>query len=690
MTLAEVASRAAPTEVAAPRWANVLGAAPELVAAGIAGFSAPLMFLLLIGDLNWPLAFPLGAAGALAAAVFCGTSVQPVSRQTARLTAVAALVVLAWVVLNSFFSAQDLYAHRDPATYDLAGRWLMNHTSLKVQTHAEVFGSPVAGNDQSAGFADVAPGQIAAQGNHLLPILLAAIGRIFGVAGLMKANVLFGGCALFALFGAARRFVGARLALLVMTAMAVSIPMLYVSRDTFSEPLALLFLMAGLIFLHRALAGGPAQGRLRDFALAGFVTCASAMVRIDAYAAMIALVVVAVAAVAVAPAANRRAVLARMGCMLGAGLVPAVLGYLDVSHLSQSYYHLQRHDILLLIAAAGGVAALGVLATGWLWLRTSDRLRLVGDRWRATAASWAAIAVVGAFGVFASRPLFMTGHGTSTPYLAQVQQEAGAAVDPTRTYNELTVAWQALYFGWATVILAVVGYVLLVRRLILAKDWLLAGLLVMGLSLSALYLWSSQITPDQPWAARRYVPVVMPILLVAAAYAIRALARTGGLWRRRLAAVAAVGLVGYPLVVTAPAFGLREEVPQLAQVQAVCRAVAPGGALLTVDYNTTWSYQQTFRAYCGVPTLGLEGATPTQLAQARLSVLESGRTLYVISTDPSQIHFVSGATTQPFSTTTTTRWPSTLQTIPSTAAHETVTLYLGVVGTDGLAVPVGP
>ena len=57
--------------------------------------------------------------------------------------AVAALVlVVAWFALNMRYSAQNLYATRDPATYNIAARWLMDNPSLHISIHPEIFGTP--------------------------------------------------------------------------------------------------------------------------------------------------------------------------------------------------------------------------------------------------------------------------------------------------------------------------------------------------------------------------------------------------------------------------------------------------------------------------------------------------------------------------------------------------------------------
>ncbi len=198
------------------------------------------MLLLLAGHLVWAIAFPLGLIGAAVAVGLAGPSREAVSPDVLRWTVIVVALLAVWTIVNLFFSAQDVYAHRDPATYNLAGRYLVDHASLRMNTHADIFGSPAGFTDESAGFEDFAanrPGLLAAQGNHLLPVLLAAAGRIAGNAGVLNGNVLFGAAALFAFFGLARRIVGPRYGALATGALAVSLPMLYVSRDTFSESL---------------------------------------------------------------------------------------------------------------------------------------------------------------------------------------------------------------------------------------------------------------------------------------------------------------------------------------------------------------------------------------------------------------------------------------------------------------------
>ncbi|MEP7020624.1 MAG: hypothetical protein ABI808_08235, partial [Pseudonocardiales bacterium] len=157
---------------------RVLVASPELVAAGVAGFCVGPMVLLLAGAFHPQLVIPLGPIGAGVAMWVCGLPAEPADRRTTVITGAAALVALAWFLYNVRYFAEDVYATRDPATYGIAGRWLMDNHSLKIGVQPDVFGSPKAARIESSGFHAVGPGTVNAQGNHLLPVLLALAGSL--------------------------------------------------------------------------------------------------------------------------------------------------------------------------------------------------------------------------------------------------------------------------------------------------------------------------------------------------------------------------------------------------------------------------------------------------------------------------------------------------------------------------------
>ncbi|PZS12489.1 MAG: hypothetical protein DLM57_18805 [Pseudonocardiales bacterium] len=661
-------------------------AAPELVAAAVAGFSIGPMILLLAGAFTAPAAIGLGVVGALAAMVVSGLPAEPVTRRSVQFTGAAAVLAVAWFAYNVRYYAQDVYATRDPAVYGLTARWLMEHSSLNIPVHADVFGTPPGATLQAAGFQTVSPGTLHAQGNHLVPALMSLAGSTSGATALLQANVALGALALFVLFGLARRIVGAPLALLVMTTLAVSMPFLYVSRDAFSEPLMLLFLMGGLALLHRAVT----SWRVADFALAGFVAACSGMARVDSYGALLAVVVAAIAVAASAGAAERGAATLRGVAVIAGGVVPVLLGWLDLAQLSRQYYGQLHNKVMLQLLALLALVVAGP-AIAWLGRRPELRARLVADGTRRRITVAAAAALLAGFAFLASRPLWQQTHtAVANVNLENMQRLSGVQVDGTRLYNEQSVNWQASYLGWSTVLLAAVGYPVLVAALVRRRCYALVGTVVMGLIMSGLYLWDCQIVADQPWASRRFVPVVIPLLLVAAAAALRALWswQRGLYWARAIAVVAAGSMLAVPLWITAPVAQVREEGGQLAQLQAICAAVGRNGAVVTMDLSTNDGYAQAIRSYCGVPTIAVLGAGPEQLVPIRAAVAAHGRALFLLSQDPATTRYASGLAVMPFSSVTAQRWPNVINRAPTAPTRARTVVFLSTVDAAGLARPV--
>lgn len=670
-------------------WLPLLAvASPDLVAAGVAGFSLGPMIMLLAGAFTAPLAIPLGLVGAGLAMWICGVPSEPTTRRTVLFTGAAALVILAWFLGNLPYYAQDVYATRDPATYGIAARWLMDHSSLNIPVHAEVFGTPSGSTLDSAGFQVATRGILNAQGNHLLPVLMSLAGSTFGTTGLLRANLAIGALALFVFFGLARRIVGAPLALLVMTALAVSLPFVYVSRDAYSEPLMLLFLLGGLALLHRAIT----SGRVADFALAGFVVACAAMVRVDSYGALLAVAFAALVVVAMADPGRRRAAALQAAAVIAAGVAPILVGWLDLTHLSRLYFVALHSQITLQLAALVALLGLGP-AIAWLGWRPALRSRLATDDARRRIAVGAAIVLAAGFVFLSSRPLWQqTRSARVNINLESMQRESGAAIDGTRLYNEQSVNWQAMYLGWPTVVLAVAGYALLVASLVRRRNLALIGTLTMGLIMSALYLWDCQIVADQPWASRRFVPVVIPVLLVAAAAALRALwswprARE---WARMVAIVAGILIVVVPLSITGPMAGVHDEAGQLHQLHAICAAIGHDGAVLELDRPTKAGYGQAIRSYCGVPTIAVVGAEPPQLAAIRAAATAHGRTLFLLSEASATTQYATRGHVAPFSSVTVQRWPNVINQAPRDPAYRTTIVFLSTVDAAGLAHPLPP
>jgi hypothetical protein len=679
----------APATAGERTWlARAVIGSPESIAAAVAGFSVGPMMLLLLGHFTAPLTVPLGCIGAVVAVWCCGTAPAPVSRADVSYTLAAIATAVGWVAYNLRYTAQDLYATRDPATYTITGRWLVDHSSLQIHTHPEIFGSPPGATVASGSYAHISGDVLNSQGNHLLPAFLGISGSLFGTGAVFATNVVLTALALLVFFGLARRIVDIRLALVLMVALAVSMPIVYVGRDTYTEPLTLLFLIGALALVHR----GFTSGRVADFALAGLVGGAATMVRIDSYGALIGLVVGAIVVAGIGIGGRRAGLLRALALLAGMG-VTTLIGWLDLARLSKQYYGSQHHNIVLLLFALLAVVA---AAPAVIWLVGDERVRtwLTADRVRMRVVVAANALLLVAFAVLVSRPAWMTTRGVRSLNLENMQRRWGAAVDGTRTYNEQTVHWLALYLGWPTVVLAVLGYAVLIALLVLRRTYALAAVVTMGLTMSALYLWTSQVAPDQPWAMRRYVPVVMPLLLIAAAAALQAVWQWRGARQvgRVLVVLAAAYLLTFPARVTWPMRHVREEVPQRQQVEALCAAIGSRGAVVEVDEATIFGYGQALRSFCDVPTIGLVGATPDQLADMKRAVAAHGRELFVLNQDerPLPVQYANRGTPPAFSIVTVQRWPTQINVAPDEPDSQRYTMFLSRVDDAGLALAVAP
>jgi hypothetical protein len=161
------------------------------------------------------------------------------------------------------------------------------------------------------------------------------------------------------------------------------------------------------------------------------------------------------------------------------------------------------------------------------------------------------------------------------------------------------------------------------------------------------YVLRPSVYPDQPWAMRRYLPVVIPGVVIAIAVTLTAAwtaaqHRRGAL-ERALAFAGVVALGGLVALPTAraelPLVRARDQQGALAAVRTVCVAVPSDGAILLTgaslfpkDLALEWS--QALRAFCGVPTAIPRTYDPPDLPELASQWRAAGRRLFVVSTNP--------------------------------------------------------
>ena len=199
--------------------------------------------------------------------------------------------------------------------------------------------------------------------------------------------------------------------------------------------------------------------------------------------------------------------------LLVAAAVPALVGAADGRWFTGAYYadlSSSRRQLTALLLVVSVVTVVAVL------LRA--RLRPVADwfrRPRVAMVLGAATVVVLAAAWFV-RPLVMTDRGTANPLVGLRQEAQGLAVDPTRQYSEESLRWISWYVGPLTLALAIVGAGILVHCALVRRQPAEIVLLLFVAFAGAIYLWDPSITPEQMWAMRRFVPLVLPACFVLA------------------------------------------------------------------------------------------------------------------------------------------------------------------------------
>ncbi len=174
--------------------------------------------------------------------------------------------------------------------------------------------------------------------------------------------------------------------------------------------------------------------------------------------------------------------------------------------------YLQHLPVAAVTAGAiGGGVILIVLV--WLRQRFADRAR------RAVPAGLAAVMVAAAvYALFFRRP-----GGRLTDYNAYALK-----------------MFAAFYLQWLGLVLAIAGLVVVVLR----RFWRDAALVLVFASFSLFFFYKIEIVPDHFWAARRFLPVILPgALIFAAAAALDELPRAWRRWRWPRAAAGAILLV---------------------------------------------------------------------------------------------------------------------------------------------------
>ena len=373
------------------------------------------------------------------------------------------------------------------------------------------------------------------------PVWLAFAYAIGGLGALHAANApvfLLGALLLYPILAPA---VGRTLASAAVIALLALPSSLWVAGIALSEPVAMLASLTTM-----ALFAFGRQGQR----FVAFAIFAASIIRLDALLLAPALII---ARTADAARCDRSTSVnaQRMFALSILAAVAGVIGWyalLGLRYLKDGLDYVVPVVILTIIAVA---ATFGNEPLHQLW--RSKRMRQV--------AAFAAIATI-AFCIYCLwvRP--------NLPPFAIINR--GTPLDGTRDFREDSLRNLAVYVGWPLLLLAIAGVAVAIVRFV--KPTVSPGeraFVLCGLVYGIVYVYAPLVSPDHPWAIRRFVPVVIPMVVAFAVLALRALAKR----RSHGPVVASIAIIGAAssasAVMGAPMLALNENRGAAALIGAV-------------------------------------------------------------------------------------------------------------------------
>ena len=345
--------------------------------------------------------------------------------------------------------------------------------------------------------------------------------------------------ALLAIYGLAKRFVRPSFAGFGILFLAFNPAQIWVARQTLTEVPAQLLIWSGLLLLVAYLARGrPALG-----AWAGILLGVSAFVRIDAFL----LVPFLLIGHALWRIVTRRRANQPSWRPVYLGSVPLfALALVFYGAFSQPYL-LDLSNQMLEIGALT-VAAAALLALNRVRQLTELAASVLARR-KLVVGALIFLAAVAAYAYFI-RPMlapFNVIDAPGKPFDGQRSYVEDALANAGR-YLTPGVVWAAL-LGWSLVFVAIS------RRSRAAVG--AVPLLMVAMGITAVYAWNQSVFPDHFWAIRRFVPEIIPAMVlfacVGTAWLVGRLSKPG----RRLAIglivpllVVWTGYIGPPMYVT--------------------------------------------------------------------------------------------------------------------------------------------
>jgi hypothetical protein len=249
------------------------------------------------------------------------------------------------------------------------------------------------------------------------------------------------------------------------------------------------------------------------------------------------------------------------------------------------------------------------------------------------------IVALAGFSAWLVRPNVETAHGSRNDVVGFLPRVKHLTVAPTRKYAELSMRWLSWYLGPLTLAIAIVGGALLTVALVRGEARVPVRIAtLMFAPATVLFLWRPAITPDQVWAARRFLPAVFPMVILLTFGVLYVFARgTGSEFasqRQSIAFVVGAVVVAFPFVTIRDVPRMTEQRGLFSAVTRTCDTLPADSAVVLLPEITSvasLTVPQTLRGFCDVPVAVMKNpVNPKAVRDLAEAWKQEGRQLYVV------------------------------------------------------------
>jgi 4-amino-4-deoxy-L-arabinose transferase-like glycosyltransferase len=417
---------------------------------------------------------------------------------------------------------------------------------------------------------DIVPGQIIPQFYALQAVSIAILTAIGGVPLGLLATPIWGLAGIAAVYFFARNLFDRRVALLAAVLLGAVILQNWFSRYPTAEVLTQANLFAGLYALNRVLQRNEPQ---RSWGvLAGLWLGLIFLARIDM---ILVLAVLPVLLLGLAAARRWSPGLTSFTAVFGVlslhSVVHAVMfawPYTYNTYRGAFSTVLGRNGVIWL---AAGLVGISVLFRGARWInRLDDQRRNQLGQWLSRALI--AIVIGGAVYAYFLRPVI-------EPAVTANYWYSGQQIPITNRENLVRIGWYVTPLG---LLLAVLGLCLLIwrERSLAARVFLAIGLLS-----TVVYVYNILNNPHHIYAMRRYVPVVIPAMMIWGAYGLTAISRARWRGARWVALLLGLAWLGGMVWQSRVIWRQVDDAGAIAAMTDLNRQLAPGAIVLLDDQS---------------------------------------------------------------------------------------------------------